>query len=149
MTENEIRCAVTLEEDRDGRMLRGVILQEGRAAMGGRAKVFAPQSVRWPDNGLAVRLEHRGRVVARAIPVRAPNGEIRIATPATPEIVAAVQGGKRAMSVEFRATEDLRTPAGVREIRAAIVDAAALTCNPEYEQARAEVRQRDEVPVWL
>ena len=37
----------------------------------------------------------------------------------------------------------------MREIRGAIVDAAALTSNPEYEQTRAEVRQRDEVPVWL
>ena len=36
---------VELREADDGPMLRGVVLQEGRAARGGRAEVFTPLSV--------------------------------------------------------------------------------------------------------
>ena len=60
---------VELREADDGPMLRGVVLQEGRAAaQGGRAEVFAPLSVVWPSDGIALRGEHRG---ARAGPRRA------------------------------------------------------------------------------
>ena len=74
-----------LREESDGPRLRGTILQEGRAGVS-RAELFAPNSVIWPQDGIAIRLEHRGREVARAIPTRYPGGEIRIDTPATPEL---------------------------------------------------------------
>ena len=51
---------VELREASEGPLLRGVVLQEGRAAQGGRAEVFAPLSVTWPANGIALLAEHRG-----------------------------------------------------------------------------------------
>ena len=136
-----------LREEQDGPRLRGIILQEGRAGIS-RAELFAPNSVIWPQDGISVRLEHRGREVARAIPVRYPGGEIRIDTPATPELRHAINGGKRFMSVEFNALDELRTQAGVREITQALVKAASLTSVPEYGQTSAEVRTK-KVRVWL
>ena len=134
----------------DGPMLRGVILQEGRAATGGRAELFAPGAAVWPSDGIAILAEHRGAELARAVPTREPNGEIRIETLATPAIFAAVeQGGKRHMSIEFRSVREVRTAGGIREIQRAHVDAAALTDRPEYGQARAEVRQRKGRRLWL
>ncbi len=140
---------VECRSSEDGPMLHGVILQEGRAAAGGRAEVFAPGALVWPNDGIGILTEHRGAVEARAVPTREPNGEIRISTPATPAIVRAVDQGKQHMSVEFHAVWEHRTAAGVREIELALLDAAALTDKPEYEQTRAELRERQQVRVWL
>ena len=147
---DKLTCNVEIREAEDGPRLHGTVLQEGRAAAGGRAEVFAPGSVAWPASGIAIRTEHRGRAEAHAIPERGPLGEIRISAPATDAIKAAVAAGKTAMSVEFVAVRESRTAAGVREIERALVDAAALTDDPEYQQATAEVRERrpkDEL--WL
>ena len=134
----------------DGPVLHGVLIQEGRAATGGRSEVFAPGAIRWPHDGVGVQLQHLTPPVVRAFPERCDNGEIRIATPATPELRAAVSGGKRFMSVEFIATDASRTRGGVREIRQAIVYGVTLTNNPEYAQARAEVRDRRRTAkAWL
>ena len=122
--------------------LHGTIIQEGRAAAGGRAELFAPGSVVWPESGIVIRTAHYGDAQTRAVPVRHPNGEIRIAARATPEIVAAVNAGRTAMSVEFTALREHRTAANIREITSAFVDAAALTDDAEYVQSRAEVRNR-------
>ena len=86
---------------------------------------------------------HRGREVARAVPTRETNGEIRIETPATPELMRAVeQDGKRFASVEFLADREQTTRAGVREIQRAMLSGAALVDRPEYGMTRAEVRDR-------
>ena len=60
--------------------------------------------------------------------------EIRIAAKATLALFAAVQAGRRSMSVEFTALDEIRTAGGVREIRRAMVSAAAFTNRPEYAQ---------------
>ena len=144
------RVVEVREADADGPMLLATIVQEGRAAGGGRLELFTPRSIVWPPTGVAIRTEHRGREVARAIPTRDENGEIRIATPAIPEIRAAF-AVKRFMSVEFRCLAENLTPAGVREIAMAFVDAAAMTSDPEYVQATAEVRtrQRRRPGAWI
>lgn len=129
-------------------MLHGVIMTEGHVARGGRAEVFAPGSVVWPTDGVAIRLEHLGAEVARAVPTRVGT-EIRIAVPATPDIFSAVKSGKDHMSVEFVALREVRTASGVREVESAYVDGAALTDDPEYVQTRAEVRDRSPRRVWL
>ena len=142
----EVEC----RSSADGPMLHGIILQEGRAASGGRAELFAPGALVWPNDGIGILTEHRGAVETRAVPTREANGEIRIATAATPALAAAVEAGRRYMSVEFHALDAIQTPAGVREIRRAMVGAAALTDDPEYEQTRAELRgRRSGVRVWL
>ena len=138
---------VELREASEGPMLRGVVLQEGRAAHGGRAEVFSPLSVLWPPDGLAVLAEHRGAELARAVPTRDADGSLRIETPATPAILAAYET-RRYFSVEFHALQEVRTAGGVREIQRALVESAALVSSPEYSQATAEVRTRQR-RVWL
>ena len=138
---------VELREAETGPMLHGVLLQEGRAAQGGRAESFAPLSVVWPSSGLALLAEHRGAALAHVVPVRDADGSLRIETRATPEILAAYET-RRYFSVEFHAISEVRTRAGFREITRAVVEAAALVTAPEYSQAVAEVRSATR-RVWL
>ena len=138
---------VEVREADDGPKLRGTILQEGRAAQGGRAEVFAPGSVIWASDGIALLGEHRGAELARAVPTRDADGSLRIETPATPAILAAYKT-RRYFSVEFHALREVRTAGGVREIQRALVDGAALVKSPEYPNAKAEVRASRR-RVWL
>ena len=138
---------VELREADDGPMLRGVVLQEGRAAAGGRAEVFSPFSVVWPHDGISLRGEHRGPELARAVPIRDADGSLRIETRATPAILTAYKT-RRYFSVEFHALAEVRTAGGVREIQRALIEAAALVPNPEYPNVRAEVRSKRR-RVWL
>ena len=109
----------------DGPHLTGVLLQEGRAASV-RAEVFAPLSVVWGEDGVAVLTEHRGAEVGRAIPSRHPNGEIRIRMPATPAVQSAFTS-KKFLSIEFVSLSETRMASGIREIARAYVSAAAMT----------------------
>ena len=125
-----------------GSGLSGRFCKRGRAASV-RPEVFAPGSLVWAADGIAIRTEHRGAEVARAVPVRSPTGEIRISAIATPEIRAAYASGKRFLSAEFQTAG--RDPDGRQhqeKIQRAFVGAAALVRSPEYVQARAEVRER-------
>lgn len=139
-TEHGPTAAVEIRATADGPELHATILQEGRAAKT-RRELFAPGSVDWPATGIAIRIGHRTREVARAIPTR-DGTEIRITAPATPEIHAAYHaGGLREMSVEFNALEEHRTPAGIREIGHALITGAALVKTGDYgRQATAEIR---------
>ena len=119
--------------------LTGTILQEGRAASE-RREVFAPGSVEWPSEGVAVLTEHRGAMEVRAQPVRHRDGQITITARATDAIRAAVSAGKRYMSVEFQSIEERTTKGGIREVMRALVSAAALVASPEYDMTTAEVR---------
>ena len=141
-------ASLPLELRESGERFEGVILQEGRAGSS-RAELFTPGSLIWGDSGIAIRTEHRGREVARAIPSRHPGGTIRISAKATPEIREAFNAGRRFLSVEFQALAETRTAARIREISRAYVEAAAMTVFPEYTQARAELRQRDRRRVWM
>ena len=152
-------AVVELRASDAGPMLRAVLLQEGRIARN-RAEVWAPGAAFWPSDGIGIKLRHdrvdgAGRIVEaapvelRAIPERAADGSLTITTPATPAAFAAYQAGRRFMSVQFRADDEARNGAGVREIRRALVDNAALTDQPEYAQARVEIRETEGRPVWL
>ena len=128
-----------LELREAGERLTGVILQEGRIASE-RLELFIPGALVWPDEGIALRTEHRGLEVGRAIPSRLPNGEIRISVKASPEIREAF-GSKRFLSVEFTSLDETRNASGVREIDRAYVDGAAMTsAGRNTLQARAELR---------
>ena len=140
-------CPVEIRESETGPQLVGCLIQEGRAASV-RAEVFAPLSLVWASEGVAVRAEHRGVEVTRAIPTRESNGEIRIATPAPPAIVAAFNEGRKFLSIEFHSVQETRSAAGVREIQQAFLPGVALVSDPEYKQATAEVRARQR-RVWL
>ena len=133
----------------DGPRLIGTILTEGRASTGSRAELFTPGAATWPADGIDIRTEHLGRAETRAVPVRGANGELCIDAKATPAIFAAVQSGKRYMSVEFHALAERRTAAGVREVQRALLVGATVTDRPEYDTTAAEVRERSAVRVWL
>ena len=65
------------------------------------------------------------------------------------EVAAEIRAGrKRGLSVEFVATREANV-SGVREVRGALVDAAAVVASPAYTQARVEVRKRKARRVWL
>ena len=124
--------------------LSGVMLQEGRAATGGRSEIFTPGSVEWPSHGIAIKTVHRGETETRAHVTRDRDGRLLITARASRAVVKAFEAGKRFLSVEFRSLDERTTAAGVREILRAFVDAAALTYKPEYDVAAAEVRSRSE-----
>lgn len=149
MQDNALLYVVPIEvrEAADGPMLRGVVLQEGRAAQGGRAEVFAPLSVVWPSDGIALLGEHRGAELARVVPTREADGSLCISTRATAPILAAY-ASRKFFSVEFHALREVRTAGGIREIQRALVDAAALVTSPEYPNVKAEVRQRQR-RIWV
>ena len=142
-----LHCPVELREADNGPVLHGVLIQEGRAASA-RAEVFAPLSLVWASDGVAIRAKHLGPEDSRAIPTREANGEIRIAAPASPALVAAFNEGRKFLSIEFHAVQETRSAAGVREIQQAFLPGAALVSDPEYKQATAEVRARQR-RVWL
>ena len=145
-----VRVKVVTEIRESGGELHGTILTEGRAASGGRAELFAPGSVSWPSDGIAILTEHRGEPETRAFPHRAQNGEIKIRAKATESIKAAIRDGKKFMSVEFAGLEERTTQAGVREVLKAYVDAAALVREPEYDTTMAELRsKRRRRRIWL
>ena len=118
----------------------GTILTEGRAATM-RREVFAPGSVIWPPDGIAITDGHRGAVLASAVPERLANGEIEVRTLATDAIRQAIQSGRRFMSIEFRALSERTTQSGIREVLTGYVDVGALVDDPEYDCTRAEVRE--------
>lgn len=152
MTRESLYADMEIREADGGPRLHGTILQEGRAAAGGRAELFAPGAVLWPDEGIEIRTIHKGAAEVRAVPTRARDGSITISAKATPAIVEAVRAGKTGMSVEFMALSEMRTAAGVREIERAYVGGAALTSVPEYSQTSAELRDKQpagRVTVWL
>ena len=142
-----LHCSVEIRAATTGPMLHGVLIQEGRAASA-RAEIFAPLSLVWASDGIAIRSEHLGVEDSRAIPTREANGEIRIAAPASSAIVAAFNEGRKFLSIEFHALKETRSAAGVREIQQAFLPGAALVADPEYVQARAEVRSKRR-RVWL
>ena len=146
MTET-LHCPVEVRESEAGPMLHGVLIQEGRAASV-RAEVFAPGSLVWSSDGVAIRAKHLGAEDSRAIPTRETNGEIRIAAPASPAIVAAFNEGRKFLSIEFHALQETRSTSGVREIQQAFLPGVALVSDPEYKQATAEVRSTRR-RVWL
>ena len=149
----EIRCAIELRaaSDSPGR-ITGTIIELGRVAID-RPEIFAPGSIRWPAGGMRLLSEHRGREVMRFEP-KADGAALRIdaALPDSAigrEVAAEIRTGrKRGMSVEFVALDDARV-SGVREVRSALVDAAALVQSPAYTRAVVEVREKQTRRVWL
>lgn len=122
--------------------LHGVIVQEGRAASGGRAELFAPNSIAWPGEGVEVATVHLGKTETRGQVMRQSDGRLTMTARATEPIRKAFEEGKRFLSVEFVPVDERRTRAGVREILRAFVGRVALVSRPEYEQATAELRSK-------
>ena len=155
---NEIRCAIELRDaaDSPGRIV-GVILETGRVAVRSRARCSHRGSVTLAiGNGIRLLAEHRGRQVMRVHPDDRGFSEIRINEP-LPDTAHRQGNGsgdpERAasavMSVEFHSPRTRRRVSGVREVRSALVDAAAARSRKaRTRQGRAEVRQQ-RLRLWL
>lgn len=131
-----------IEIRNSGRTLHMLVVQEGRAAIGGRAELFAPGAIDWPDKGMSILPRHRAAPEARAIPERHPDGRITLATPVTPVLRKAFEvEQRRSASVEFVSRSERTTPAGVRELLDAFVPSVAMVQAPEYE-THTEIRRR-------
>lgn len=157
MTDN---IPVELREDDGVQRLHATLVQEGRpsarrvtppGATEAVPEVFAPGSVVWPVDGVAIRARHGQPTELRAMPVRTPDGSIKIAVKATDRIINAVKGGLRSMSVEFKPLEEQLTGSGVREHLRALVHSAALAdeATAVYGQGAAEVRESKARKLWL
>lgn len=118
------------------------LIQEGRMASR-RAELFAPGSVQWGADGVAVRVGHGNPEEVRAMPARLPGGEIRVSARATERIVEAVHSGVIGASVEFYALQESRNGLNIREIQRALVSGVAIVSRPEYTQGKAELRSRE------
>ena len=149
----EIRCRVELRAaaDSPGRIV-GTVIEQGRIAAD-RPEVFAPGALTWPSNGVRLLAEHRGRHVMRVTPT-VDGTAIRIdaALPDNDigrEVAREVRAGtKRGLSIEFHAMAETIVQ-GVREIRSAFMDAAAIVAEGAYDQARVEVREKKRRRLWL
>ena len=132
-----------IELRNEGETLSGVILQEGRAAQF-RREMFTLGAIEWPESGIDILPRHLAPsgTGVKAIPTRNTDGRIGIAVRASETLRQAYAEGRRFLSVEFHALNELTTAGGIREIRRALVLAAALVDKPEYAQATAELRQR-------
>ena len=149
----EIRCRIELRaaSDSPGRIV-GTVIEQGRVA-GDRPEVFAPGALAWPSEGIRLLAEHQGRQVMRvtptvdgtAIKIDAPLPDTAIGREVASEVRA---GTKRGLSIEFHSMAE-SVVQGVREIRSAFMDAAAVVTEGAYDQAVVEVRQRQRRRVWL
>ena len=70
MIEKTVSAEVEIREVGGVRRLEGTLIQEGRVGRV-RAEVFAPNSIRWPGEGIGILVEHRSHpeVVAMPVPV--------------------------------------------------------------------------------
>ena len=153
MEKNEsILVAVELRASTDSDSpgtLSGLILPVGRIAAD-RKEVFTPGSATFPEGGVRLLLEHEGREIMTVAPTVAMDGySIEAILPSSPEGIEAAElvktGARSNLSVEFQTIEEERV-SEVREVRRALVSAAALVPSGAYEQARAELRGRE--PRW-
>lgn len=140
MNESRIIVPVSIRERKGGMIIQ--LIQEGRAATGGRTELFAPGSLIWDSTGIAVRTRHHAPSVGRAFPRRGEAGEISISIQRIPELVERYEQGARHASVEFVALEERTTQGGIREVQKALLTGVALTDNPEYDTSGVELRTR-------
>ena len=134
------------DESREGPVrIVGTILEVGRIAAD-RREVFTPNAAIFPATGVKLLRGHRGEAVLTFDPI-IEGSEIRIDarlpdTQLGRQVATEVRSGERsALSVEFVSLEEARVQ-GVRELRSALIQGAALVPAGSYNQARAEVRAR-------
>ena len=145
---NEIRCAVSCEEDRTrsgpGRIV-GRILTYGERATD-RAELFERGALTWPSGGVVLNRQHaRGAPIMRVLPTQVGD-ELRIDqilpdTIAGRDAAAEIRSGLlRGLSVSFEAARQ-SFAGGVRRIQSAALTAVGLVDEPSYD-APVEVRAR-------
>ena len=153
----EVRFETDATNQSPGR-LTGILLRYEQRAKD-RAELFAAGSLHWPDGGIIINQQHdRARPIVRALPFER-DGAVMIDVP-LPNTTAGRdaaenvrQGVLSGLSVEFRAEQEgKRGP--LREIKKALLGAAALVDSGAYKESTVEIRQaivgRPEVStLWL
>ena len=146
----EVRYAV-LDGGRGGPgKLEGTLLIYEQRALD-RPEVFVKDSLHWPSAGISINLQHdRRQLVARTIPFVVED-EVRISadlpnTSAARDAAELVKTGTATgLSIEFRSEAEGRR-GGMREIRRALLGAAALVDSPSHETT-VEIRGANLVQV--
>ena len=145
---DELRCKIELRADdtrqSPGRIV-GSLMTYGERAKD-RAEMFAPGALSWPDGGIILNEQHnRQAPILRFIP-QIEGKEVRIDAPLPDtqrgrDAATMIRNGTWAgLSIEFRAQSEGRS-SGMREIRRAVLAAAALVDSPSYGTS-VEVRDR-------
>ena len=140
----EIRYEADPTNQSPGRLTGILLTYETRA--NDRPELFTPGALHWPDSGIIINAQHdRARPIVRAIPFES-GGAVLIDTP-LPNTTAGRdaaenvrQGVLTGLSVEFRSEQEgKRGP--LREIRRALLGAAALVDSASYKGSTVEVRE--------
>ena len=112
-----------------------------------RAEVFLPGSLSWDQAGIVINEQHnRAAPIVRAVPfLDGDEVKIDVKVPSTQRGRDAIANVRESvytgLSIEFRATSEGHR-GGVREIRSAVLGAAALVDSGAYPGSRVEVRAR-------
>ena len=136
---DEIRCSIEYREDETrqspGRVT-GTMLKYGTRAKD-RPEVFETGALYWPDGGIILNEQHnRAAPIMRFVPELAGD-ELRIDaqlpdTQRGRDAAIMIRNGTfTGLSIEFRAESEGRA-SGVRQIRRAILSAAALVDSPSH-----------------
>ena len=139
-----VECRADESREGPGRIV-GTILETGRIASD-RREVFAAGAPIFPSTGVELLRGHHGEAVLTFDPI-IDGASVRVdaALPDTQlgrQVAAEVRSGERSgLSIEFVPLIEARV-SGVRELRSALIQAAALVPLGSYTQARAEVRSR-------
>ena len=139
-----IECRSDESREGPGRIV-GTILETGRVAAD-RREVFTVDAPIFPSTGISLLRGHRGEAILTFDPI-VDGASVRIDAPLPDtalgrQVAAEVRSGERsALSVEFVSLDEARVQ-GVRELRSALIQGAALVPLGSYNQARAEVRER-------
>ena len=139
----EIRQLEDPTRESPGRLVGTLLRYEERAR--DRNEVFARGALTWPEAGIVVNWQHdRQRPILRAIPFE-EDGEVKIDAPipnstlGRDTVVNIRSGVFTGLSVEFHSRAEGRR-GNLREIRSAILGAAALVDTGSYAGSKVEVR---------
>ena len=152
----ELRCAIEFRQDESrltpGRIVGTLMQYETRAS--DRPEQFKAGALEWPEGGVILNLSHdRKQPVMRFTPeVRGSAVMIDAPLPDTSRGRDAAEmvrnGTLTGLSVEFNALAEGMN-GNLREVRRALLGAAALVDSPSYAASQVEVRHKAKLRVWL
>ena len=152
----EVRFAEDESRQSPGRLTGILVIYETRAD--DRPELFTAGSLHWPSSGIVINQQHdRARPIVRALPFES-NGNVMIDV-ALPNTTAGRdaaenvrEGVLTGLSVEFRSEKEGRR-GPLREIRQALLGAAALVDTSSYKgsvvEVRSKLKSRPELFLWL
>ena len=153
----EIRQLDDPSRESPGRLSGTLLVYEERAR--DRQEVFARGALTWPETGILINEQHnRQAPILRAIPYL-DGDEVKIDAPVPnttrgrDAVTNIREGVWTGLSVEFHSRSEGRRD-GLREIRSAILGAAALVDTGAYGGAKVEVRAKTDIQrriarLWL